>query len=392
MIGSAKDGPLKAALKRLATWVIPPIGAGWRRLKSHMGLMTPRTLVAYRGWAGAGGVRLRGRVLANPPVQTPGPHARWWSNLRDTWRRWASDEIPDAIVAAQMGETVQVITCDDQGYFDARLPIRPEDVGFWRHADLELRGVLGHEAGAPEISGECPIMDPMPDARFGIISDIDDTVIETGITHLLTAIRLTFFSNARRRKPLKGVAPLYRALHTGAAETGGSPRNPIFYITSSAWNLHDLIDDFLRINDIPVGPIRMQALRIDRHQFIKSGHRHKLEKALGIVDDFPHLPFLLVGDSGQHDAALYAELAALRPEQIKAIVIRDVSPDRPELRPALVDEAQRRAARLGVPMWVVPDSAAAAAHLCDGGWISSSARAAIEAACGPSNPLQGAPS
>ena len=122
------------------------------------------------------------------------------------------------------------------------------------------------------------------------------------------------------------MAALYQSFLNGNA---GRPVNPIFYISSSPWNLYDLLRDFLELNEIPRGPIFLRDLGVDQTKFIKrSGHGEKLERALQIMSDFPELPFVLVGDSAQHDAGLYAEAAALEkylpaqvdPEEIRVAV------------------------------------------------------------------------
>mgnify|MGYP003653414906 CR=1 FL=1 len=40
---------------------------------------------------------------------------------------------------------------------------------------------------------------------------------------------------------------------------------------------------------------------------------------------YPKLPFILIGDSGEHDADIYKELALLYPERILAIYLRSVN-------------------------------------------------------------------
>jgi phosphatidate phosphatase APP1 len=95
--------------------------------------------------------------------------------------------------------------------------------------------------------------------------------------------------------------------------------------------------------------------------------------------DFPELPFVLIGDSGQHDAGLYAEAATMRPSRIKAIYIRDVDPATATKRDDHVREHIKTAAQHGVPMLLAPDSEAMAHHAAELGLISARKEAAVQA-------------
>jgi phosphatidate phosphatase APP1 len=150
--------------------------------------------------------------------------------------------------------------------------------------------------------------------------------------------------------------------------------NPIFYISSSPWNLHDLLVDFLRLNEIPPGPLLLRDLGLDRTKFIQeNGHGHKSEKALALMDLYPGLPFVLIGDSGQEDPRLYAELTRLRPGRILAIYIRDVDPDVDSPRDHATHRAVDVAAASGVPMILARDSVGISEHARSIGLISDSA-------------------
>ena len=75
--------------------------------------------------------------------------------------------------------------------------------------------------------------------------------------------------------------------------------NPIFYVSSSPWNLYDLLEDFMELNAIPCGPIFLRDIGTDAGKFIKTpGHGHKLERARELIERFPTLRWVLLGDSG----------------------------------------------------------------------------------------------
>ena len=355
-------------LHRAAASVEEGLDLARRALWQKTGRHLPQQIAAYQGYADPGAVRVMGRVLANRPSGGPLDDDGWLQNLLNTFRRWESDEVPHAVVRLRFQGQEQTVVADDEGYYRAEFSAPPSrhDGLMWLEANAST-----DTAGEEKIQAVHDVMVPPPGAAFGIISDLDDTVIHTGITSLLLAAKLTFLENAKTRKPLDGVAKLYETLQHGHA---GKPFNPLFYISSSPWNLHDLLVDFLRLNEIPPGPLLLRDLGLDREKFIKEkGHGHKLEKALGLIDAFPDLPFVLVGDSGQEDPAIYAEVTRQRPGRITAIYIRDIDPDFDSDLDTAVHRAVELAAAANVPMILARDSRAISEHASSIGLIPPSA-------------------
>src|SRR4029450_12845404 len=115
--------------------------------------------------------------------------------------------------------------------------------------------------------GEIPI--PPSTARFPRVSDIDDTVIQSRVSNFLQAARTVMLGNARTRLPFPGVAAFYQALRKGLT---GDEKNPVFYVSSSPWNIYDVISEFMDLQKIPKGPlmlrdwdIKLSALASSRH-------------------------------------------------------------------------------------------------------------------------------
>lgn len=349
---------LRDRLEHLVIDADDHLDAAWRRLDTRLGFGQPRHLAAYRGYADDRGAELFGRVLADKPQGGPGDDDRWWDNLLNTYRRFESDEVPGIALKARFrGAEVDAIS-DHEGYYTAALALEPSTGAaattdaLWENATVTLAD--GTLATAQ------PVMQVRADAGIGIISDIDDTVLQSSITDWKTAAQLTFLHNARTRKPLDGVARLYQALQEGA---DGSGRHPIFYVSSSPWNLYDLLEDFMELNAIPFGPVFLRDLGTDAGKFIKTeGHGHKLERARTLIQRFPTLRWVLLGDSGQADAELYAEAAREFGDRIAAIYIRDVDPAADSPLDLKVDGFIEKVAGTSVPMLRSRDSLAIAEH------------------------------
>ena len=344
------------------------LDAAFDRFNTRFGLNKPRHIAAYRGFAGARGGEVMGRVLAQPPLGGPGEHDDWWDNLLNTYRRFGTDEVPRAPLVLQFqGARIELAT-DHEGYYAASFaPSGAKVDTLWTEARVALAdGTLE----TPQ-----PVLQVLPHARIGIISDIDDTILQSSITDWKIAAQLTFLGNARTRKPLLGVAKLYTALQAGV--------NPLFYVSSSPWNLYDLLDDFLALNAIPPGPIFLRDIGTDTGKFIKTpGHGHKLERARMLIARNPQLRWILLGDSGQQDAELYAEAAQEFGDRIAAIYIRDVDPGVDSPLDVGVDAWIGKIAGTKVPMVRATNSVAIAEHAAGLGLLDRAAIPAIIAEVG----------
>jgi phosphatidate phosphatase APP1 len=330
----------------------------------------PAYIEAYRAFAGASGVTLSGRVFAEKPRGGPLEDASWWVNLAGTVRRFATHELPGVALRCRYGGAELAATTDDEGYYRVRLPLpQGADGPYWQEAEVALAD--------GSISVRQPVMVVPREARYVLVSDIDDTVLESSITRWQTALKLTLLHNARTRKPLEGAAELYAGLQRGHRET---ETNPVFYVSSSPWNLYTLLDEFMTLNRIPHGPIFLRDIGLDATKFLKSrGHGHKLDAIRGLLGEFPQLPFVLIGDSGQHDAMLYACAAREFPGRVLAIYIRDVDPGLASPFDAYADRYIEESAPLGVPFLRVRDSREIAAHAASIGLIPAREQAPVAA-------------
>jgi phosphatidate phosphatase APP1 len=322
----------------------------------------------YRGHGTTEALYLSGRVFEGVPIPSAQKNDAAVRNLWHTIRRLGSDEVPAARIRATVGGVSEVVLADDEGFFQIALQVAtaPGPGEEWREVELELLDPLPPSRERVRTSGLAIV--PPVEARFGIVSDIDDTVVETDVANLLRMLRLVLLTNAQTRPPFPGVAAFYRALHEGAA---GPFTNPVFYVSSSPWNFYDLLTEVFEVHEIPSGPLFLKDYGLARDLLLSRGHlEHKLAAIDHIFETHPHLTFVLVGDSGQKDPEVYREAARRYPGRVEAIYIRDVSP------PSRDREVHRIAEELaaeGVEMVLVRDTIAAAEHAAARGLIAPAA-------------------
>lgn len=342
----------------------------WRlALKLRRGWLGPVHVLPYRGHGTSRALFLTGRVLEEKEIRLPSADDSAWRNLRSMIQRFLSAEVPGARVRIRFGGRERVVVADDEGFFEACM--EPEDLPpdrAWHEVGLEVLWPLAKGQGEAGATGE--VLVPPEKAAFGVISDVDDTIVRTGATSLRMTLRLVLFSNAHTRLPFEGVAAFYRALVAGA---GGRRSNPVFYVSTGPWNLYDLLSDFLKIQDIPAGPIFLKDWAGLKDVLRGMNHRrHKLEVIRGIMRTHPDLPFVLVGDSGQEDAETYGQVAREHPERVLAVYIRDVghrTGERDRVVHGIADELRS----LKIPMLLVKDTVSAAEHAAAAGLIDPAA-------------------
>ena len=331
------------------------------RLYYALGGPGPVKIITYRGYGTPERLFLRGRVLKDKNIAEAQENDDLWENLLNTYKRMSSTEIPFAHLAARFQGQERELTANEEGFFEVWIePQRPlAGDRLWHPIELELLDPIPEEQSRYPIKAVGQVLVPPNTARYMVISDIDDTVLQSDATHLLRMARNVFLGNAHTRLPFPGVAALYRAMFSGVS---GSEMNPLFYVSSSPWNLYDLLSHFFNLQGIPVGPVlHLRDWGVNENEILPLMHRnYKIDTIRKIIDFFPYLPFVLIGDSGQEDPEIYAELVREYPNRALAVYIRNVSRDLK--RPEEVRKLAQRVIEEGGSLVLAEDSETIARH------------------------------
>jgi phosphatidate phosphatase APP1 len=345
------------------------VGRDLRRAGEAAGIIDgpgPHGIAAYRGYGNGSRVLVQGRALECPNIPPAAVTDSIWRNLISTYKRIDSNALAHARVHIGIGGVEREVVADDEGFFrewiDLPSPLRSDEP--WRRAQLRLLSPLRPDQ--PDVHATALIRVPGASASFGVISDLDDTVIQSRVANFLQAVRTVMLGNARTRLPVPGVAAFYQALERGG---DGARKNPIFYVSSSPWNIHDLIAEFMELQHIPAGPICLRDWDIDLSALAHHRHKgHKEPLIREILDLYPNLPFILIGDSSQQDPEIYRAIIDAYPGRISAIYIRNVDPH-PE-RLESIRKLEREVLAAGSSLVLADDTFAAATHAAEHGWIT----------------------
>jgi len=348
----------------------------WRNRSLRRRARKNLKLDTYLGYGRPDYLYAKGRVLEDKGILSEISDSRI-RNFINSYKRFGTNEISYAQLRAKYHSHKLQLQADDEGYFKIDQlfgePVEPRD-NIWQKIkykllDVPTEGYLPQKYKSIRAKSEALI--PPSSATFGVISDIDDTILQTHVTSFfkLRMVYATFFKNAYTRLPFRGAAAFYQALQKGSNGTGF---NPIFYVSNSPWNIYDLLKSFMEVNNIPKGPLLLRDIGIPRSPRPNGYRGHKHEEVVKIVKTYPKLPFILIGDSGERDADVYLSVAQEFPGRIWAIYIRDVKHRRRAKRIKTIIDGTT-----DVDIFLVRDSREAALHALEKGWISKQAFAKI---------------
>ncbi|MFL5594616.1 MAG: phosphatase domain-containing protein, partial [Gemmatimonadaceae bacterium] len=266
----------RARLGSLLEDVKKQLGGAARAVDSALD-KDPFEVLVYRGYGNATRAHVSGRALEVRKVSASTDTDSTFRNLLNTYRRAEADPLPFARVTVDYAHTSTNLTADDEGFFSGWIDLVQPLTGGNEWNEYKVSLVEPVHPHIEPVGGKGEILVPPHSAQFGIISDIDDTVIQSRVSNFLQAARTVMLGNARTRLPFPGVAAFYRALRDGAT---GDEKNPIYYVSSSPWNIYDVITEFMDIQKIPRGPLLLRDWDIG--WALLSSSRHVDHKAAAI--------------------------------------------------------------------------------------------------------------
>ncbi|MGN6544122.1 MAG: phosphatidate phosphatase App1 family protein [Aureliella sp.] len=156
----------------------------------------------------------------------------------------------------------------------------------------------------------------LPPRGISIVSDIDDTIKATEVGSRHAMLANTFL---RPFMAIDGMAELYQRWHEAGAA--------FHYVSSSPWQLFQPLAELCHLSRFPAGSMHLRYFRIRDEMFRRWRPARRKGKAgiiAGLMRKLPERRFVLVGDSGERDPEIYRFLAQKFPEQVTAILIRQL--------------------------------------------------------------------
>lgn len=316
----------------------------------------PLQVIVFQSYGTNSHLYIRGRAIEDESIDLEGKHPI--KLLINAYKRFDTDEISNTTLLLKLPNNHIIETqTDDEGYFLVDetvedLKILANEEG-WMNVEVAYKDFTNKRIIQLKNRFPGEMLIPETDSSFGVASDIDDTILHTGLVSTLKwrVLYNTFLKTAKNRVPLEGAAEFYHQLHRGKS---GKQSNPIFYVSHSPWNMYQYLEFFLKNNNFPKGPILLRNFGSFLNRKDKSEKPQKQKEILNILKTYPDLKLILIGDSGEHDPDIYLEIAEIHPDRILAIYLRSVKHKKKMVRvkglyenykttPALLVESSKQA-------------------------------------------------
>ncbi|MFI8595842.1 DUF2183 domain-containing protein [Kocuria koreensis] len=224
------------------------------------------------------------------------------------WRSFTSVPIANAEIDVVIGDQHFQVSADHGGVIDVELAIELAP---------GVHTVRMSTAGSDVVSSTVYVVPD--DEKIGIICDVDDTIMVTALPRPLLAAWNSFVLSEHARMPTPGMPVFLERLHRA------HPHAPIMYLSTGAWNVAPTLRRFLSRNAYPEGTLLLTDWGPTRTRWFRSGAAHKVDSLKRLAREFPDMKWILVGDDGQRDPDIYNGFALRYPENVAAIVIRNLT-------------------------------------------------------------------
>ena len=225
------------------------------------------------------------------------------------WRLFIDVPVPYLPVTIEFGRARVRTRADRSGYVDVVVRDHGLEAG-WHEARITA-------AGARTVTSRVRIIPPGP--RLGVISDIDDTAMVSNVPRVFIAAWNLLVKNASNREPVPGMAEMLSRIDELR------PNSPLIFLSTGAWNAVPTLNSFFRKNGFPPAPKLMTDWGPTHTGWFRSGIEHKRTELRRLLIDLPDVRWLLIGDDGQHDPLIYAEVVREHSDRVAAVAIRRLS-------------------------------------------------------------------
>ncbi|HJV15282.1 MAG TPA: phosphatase domain-containing protein [Propionibacteriaceae bacterium] len=262
-------------------------------------------VIPYTSYGSTSWLRILARVVLakNSQRQTDLP-----TGIRG-WRNFVGVPVENARVSVDTEAGSHEVQADHSGIIDVVIDVDLEPG--WHQIGLS-------SDGSDIATALVFIVDPQ--TTFGVVSDVDDTVMVTALPRPLLAAWHTFVVNEHARATTPGMPVLYERLSTRY------PGAPFIYLSTGAWNVAPTLTRFLSRNLYPAGPLLLTDWGPTADSWFRSGRQHKRSSLERLAREFPEIKWLLIGDDGQHDESIYGDFVAQHRDNVNAICIRQLTP------------------------------------------------------------------
>jgi len=279
-------------------------------------------LKLYRGYANKNELVVFGHAVEKYPEGDHKYTRKGFRYARTIIQLFSIKTIPNLRVILRVGSVVAETHTMEDGYFRFQVPFHDPLDGGWHPYEVSVDDQVGRHKY--QVTRQEEFFLPY-ESSYGVISDIDDTFLISHSRRSFKKLFVLLAKNVQARKPFDDVVKHYQLLSLASRTNPIHPSNIFFYVSSSEWNLYDMIIRFAELNGLPKAVLKLKKIKSGLDDFIMTGagsHGHKLRKIQNIVEFYPELQFILLGDDSQKDPEIYEEICRMFAPNIRAVYIR----------------------------------------------------------------------
>ncbi len=219
------------------------------------------------------------------------------------------------MISIRLGDQVFTVgRTKANGHFSKTIMLPHELIRSIQSPGLWFEAILAREDDRV-FKGEIKIC---PQVGLTVISDIDDTIRITEVRDRRANLRRTFL------QPFEAVAGMAEIYRQWAARYDAQ----FCYVSASPWQLFSPLSDFLAAEGFPSGTFYFRHFRWKDRSLLNvlaSPRKYKITVIEKLLNAFPKRQIVLVGDTGEKDPEIYADLARRYPQQIVRVFLREVT-------------------------------------------------------------------
>jgi phosphatidate phosphatase APP1 len=276
----------------------------------------------YRGYANKKELVVFGHVVESYPSGDHKYTRKGFRYARTIIQLFSIKTIPDVKLILRVGSVTAETRAEADGYFRFQVPFSDPLDGGWHQYEVSV----DDESGGTKYQAVSQEEFFIPfTSSYGIISDIDDTFLISHSRRSFKKLFILLSKNVQARKPFDDVVKHYQLLSFASRVHPQEQSNVFFYVSSSEWNLYDMIIRFAELNGLPKAILKLKKIKSGLDDFVMTGagsHGHKHRKIENIIGFYPELQFILLGDDSQKDPEIYEEICRQFTKNIRAVYIR----------------------------------------------------------------------
>ncbi|MGS2741456.1 App1 family protein [Sinomicrobium sp. M5D2P17] len=311
-------------------------------------------LKIYRSYANSREIVVMGHIFKKYTPDIFDLDKRWYKHAWAVIRMFSIKTITNVEVTFRFKDLeVRTRTLDD-GHFGFTVPYDDDLESGWHHFMIEttIDGITRKNEGefVKPYAGE-----------YGVISDIDDTFLLSHSGNIFKKLYVLLTKNINKRHVFEEVVDHYRLLNILGREDKDT-NNAFFYVSSSEWNLYNFIIRFTQLHQFPKAVLILKDIKTGIADFLFTGggdHNHKFYKIKHLVEFYPELRFVLLGDDSQQDPFIYENISKIFPEHISTVYIRKTKRNKSKKK---VEKALATMQKMGIKVCYFASSNEAMQH------------------------------